>query len=121
MVLRQRVVAGEPGSVGAFRTQFADLEEPLPLDNGRSLSHVRIAYETYGQLSAARDNVILVCHALSGDAHAAGWSDDPDTPSAVDGFRADERGIQARGGLGRWDGMIGPNKAFDTNRYFVVC
>ena len=75
---------------------------------------MRIAYETYGTLSPTRDNVILVCHALSGDAHAAGWSDEPDAPSAVDGIGADERGIKPRGGLGWWDGMIGPGKAFDT-------
>src|SRR5438067_7338194 len=75
----------------------------------------------YGRLSPMRDNVILVCHALSGDAHAAGWSDDPDSPSAVDGFGADDRGIRARGGLGWWDGMIGPGKAFDTDRYCVIC
>jgi homoserine O-acetyltransferase len=65
--------------------------------------------------------VILVCHALSGDAHAAGWSAEPDAPSAVDGFGADERGIKARGGLGWWDAMIGPGKAYDTDRYCVVC
>jgi homoserine O-acetyltransferase len=104
-----------------FHTRQLDLPDPLPLDSGRALEHVRIAYEAYGQLSPARDNVILVCHALSGDAHAAGWSDDPEAPSAVDGFRADERGIKARGGLGWWDGMIGPGKAFDTDRYYVVC
>jgi homoserine O-acetyltransferase len=121
MALREQTVSGAPGSAGVFRTQYADLPEPLPLDSGRSLNQVRIAYETYGQLSPAKDNVILVCHALSGDAHAAGWSDDPEAPSAVDGFGADERGIATRGGLGWWDGMIGPGKAFDTNRYFVVC
>jgi homoserine O-acetyltransferase len=80
-----------------------------------------MAYETYGSLSPLRDNVVLVCHALSGDAHAAGWAEEPDAPSAVDGIGADERGIQPRGGLGWWDGMIGPGKAFDTDRYFVVC
>src|SRR5450631_2035482 len=121
MTLQQDVVVGAPGSAGVFRTQYVDLPEPLPLDGGRTLDQVRIAYETYGRLSPAKDNVILVCHALSGDAHAAGWSDDPEAPSAVDGFRADERGIAPRGGLGWWDGMIGPGKAFDTDRYFVVC
>jgi homoserine O-acetyltransferase/O-succinyltransferase len=121
MALGQDVVVGAPGSAGSFRTQYVELPEPLPLDGGRSLEQVRIAYEAYGRLSPARDNVILVCHALSGDAHAAGWSDDPDTPSAVDGFGADDRGIKARGGLGWWDGMIGPRKAFDTERYFVIC
>src|SRR5580704_9733071 len=114
-------LVGQPGSAGMVRTQYVDLPDPLPLDGGRSLARVRIAYETYGQLSPTRDNVILVCHALSGDAHAAGWSDDPEAPSAVDGFGADERGIKPRGGLGWWDGMIGPGKAFDTDRYFVIC
>ena len=106
------------GSVGTIRTLSADLPEPLTLDSGRTLAPVRIAYETYGRLAASRDNVILVCHALSGDAHAAGWSDDPDAPTTVDGVGAAQR---ARGGLGWWDGMIGPGKAFDTDRYFVVC
>ena len=121
MALRQDVVVGAPGSAGVFRTQYLDLPAPLPLDCGRSLEGVRIAYETYGHLSPAKDNVVLVCHALSGDAHAAGWSDDPSAPSAVDGFGADERGIKPRSGLGWWDGMIGPGKAFDTDRYFVIC
>ncbi|MBV9168959.1 MAG: homoserine O-acetyltransferase [Chloroflexi bacterium] len=117
----REVVVGVPGSAGVARTQFIDLPHPLALDSGASLEHVRIAYETYGRLAPTRDNVILVCHALSGDAHAAGWSEDPDAPSAVDGIGADERGIKPRGGLGWWDGMIGPGKAFDTDRYFVVC
>ena len=121
MALGGEVVVGAPGSAGIFRTQFVDLQEALPLDCGRTLAQVRIAYETYGTLSPARDNVVLVCHALSGDAHAAGWSDDPTAPSAVDGYGADERGIRPRGGLGWWDGMIGPGKAFDTDRYFVAC
>jgi homoserine O-acetyltransferase len=121
MALQADVVVGKPGSAGVFRTQYVDLPEPVRLDCGRTLPRVRIAYETYGHLAPARDNVILVCHALSGDQHAAGWSDDPEMPSAVDGFGADERGIAARGGLGWWDGMIGPGKAFDTDRYFVVC
>ena len=65
------------GSVGTVETQFLDLPEPLVLDCGRTLHPVRIAYETYGTLSPARDNVILVCHALSGDAHAAGFAKTP--------------------------------------------
>jgi homoserine O-acetyltransferase len=121
MAVGEGVGVGAPGSAGVFRAQYVDLPEALELDCGRSLEQVRIAYEVYGRLSAARDNVVLVCHALSGDAHAAGWSDEPDAPSAVDGFGADERGIKPRGGLGWWDGMIGPGKAFDTDRYCVVC
>lgn len=108
------------GSAGIIETQYVDLPDPIPLDGGGSLFPVRMAYETYGQLSAARDNVILICHALSGDAHAAGWSAEAGAPSAVDGIGADERGIRAHGGLGWWDSMIGPGKAFDTDRYFVI-
>ena len=92
----------------------------MPLDCGRELRPVRIAYETYGELSPLRDNVILVCHALSGDAHAAGYSREAAARSTRDGFGADDRDGTAGKGLGWWDGMIGPGKAFDTDRYFVV-
>ena len=108
------------GSVGVVETQYLDLPAPLSLDCGRELSGVRIAYETYGKLSPARDNVILVCHALSGDAHAAGISPTPAAASTRDGFRAEERDAGTTAGLGWWDGMIGPGKAFDTDEYFVV-
>src|SRR5688572_22368770 len=108
------------GSVGTVDTQFLDLPEPLPLDCGRELRGVRVAYETYGTLAPARDNVILVCHALSGDAHAAGFARRPPAESTRDGFGAEDRDGSAGKGLGWWDGMIGPGKAFDTDRYFVV-
>jgi homoserine O-acetyltransferase len=108
------------GSVGTVDTQFLELPKPLALDCGRELDRVRIAYETYGTLSPARDNVILVCHALSGDAHAAGFTTAPAAASTRDGFRADERDGSAGRGLGWWDGMIGPGKAFDTDQFFVV-
>jgi homoserine O-acetyltransferase len=107
------------GSVGTVETQVLDLPAPVPLDCGREL-RVRVAYETYGALSPARDNVVLVCHALSGDAHAAGYSKTPIGESTRDGFRADERDAGKGRGLGWWDGMIGPGKAFDTERFFVV-
>ena len=107
-------------SVGVVETQHLDLSRPLALDCGRRLPSVRIAYEAYGTLSPARDNVILVCHALSGDAHAAGHARTPTAESTRDGFRAEERDGDQRGGLGWWDGMIGPGKAFDTDRFFVV-
>lgn len=110
----------EEGSVGVVETRYVDLPRPVSLDCGRELSNVRIAYETYGDLSPSKDNVILVCHALSGDAHAAGWSATPVEESALDGFGADEREIASKAGLGWWDGMIGPGKAFDTDRFFVV-
>ena len=108
------------GSVGAVETQFLDLPQPPALDCGRTLHSVRVAYETYGTLSPARDNVILVCHALSGDAHAAGFAKTPPPESTRDGFAAEDRDGTGGRGLGWWDGMIGPGKAFDTNRYFVV-
>jgi homoserine O-acetyltransferase len=108
------------GSVGTVETQFLDLPTPLTLDCGRTLHPIRIAYETYGTLSPERDNVILVCHALSGDAHAAGYAKTPPSESARDGFGAEDRDGSAGRGLGWWDGMIGPGKAFDTNQFFVV-
>ena len=108
------------GSVGIVDTQFIDLPRPLTLDSGRELVQVRLAYETYGTLSPDRDNVILVCHALSGDAHAAGNAAAPTSESTRDGFRAQERDAGRGEGLGWWDGMIGPGKAFDTDRFFVV-
>ena len=76
--------------------------DAIPLDSGATLAPVEVAYETYGELNAAKTNAILVLHAFSGDAHAAGIS-------ALDGKP------------GWWDNMIGPHKAFDTNKYFVIC
>ncbi len=76
--------------------------DSLSLDSGATLAPVEVAYETYGQLNAARTNAILVLHAFSGDAHAAGISPETGKP-------------------GWWDNMIGPGKGFDTNKYFVIC
>jgi homoserine O-acetyltransferase len=76
--------------------------DAISLDSGATLAPVDVAYETYGELNAAKTNAILVLHAFSGDAHAAGIS-------ALDGKP------------GWWDNMIGPHKAFDTNKYFVIC
>jgi len=107
------------GSVGTVETRYLDLPAPVRLDCGQDL-RVRVAYETYGTLSPQRDNVILVCHALSGDAHAAGMSRTPPAEGTRDGFGAADRDGAAGKGLGWWDGMIGPGKAFDTERFFVV-
>jgi homoserine O-acetyltransferase len=109
-----------PGSVGVVEAQYLDLPRPMRLDCGQSLQSVRVAYETYGALNLQRDNVILVCHALSGDAHAAGISRTPPAEGTRDGFAAEERDGAAAKALGWWDGMIGPGKAFDTDRFFVV-
>ncbi len=113
-------VESAPGSVGEVETRYMTLPRPLVLECGKSLEPVTIAYETYGKLSPAKDNVILVCHALSGDAHAAGTSPEATLESTRDGFRADERDQGATASLGWWDGMIGPGKAFDTDEHFVV-
>ena len=83
------------------RTQTAQFEE-LPLDCGETLRALEVAYETYGALDADKSNAVVVLHAFSGDAHAAGISEEDGKP-------------------GWWDNMIGPGKAFDTNRYFVIC
>jgi homoserine O-acetyltransferase len=110
----------EAGSVGSVETRYLDLPSPVRLDCGRELHQVRVAYETYGRLAPARDNIILVCHALSGDAHAAGYAKTPARESTRDGFRAEQRDGLTGKGLGWWDGMIGSGKAFDTDRFFVV-
>lgn len=76
--------------------------DSISLDNGATLAPVEVAYESYGELNARKSNAILVLHAFSGDAHAAGISHETGKP-------------------GWWDNMIGPGKAFDTNKYFVFC
>jgi homoserine O-acetyltransferase/O-succinyltransferase len=114
------VTTSAAGSVGTVDTKFLDLPAPVRLDCGRGLHPVRIAYEAYGALSPARDNVILVCHALSGDAHAAGISRVTPASGTRDGFAAEDRDRASGRGLGWWDGMIGPGKAFDTDRYHVI-
>lgn len=78
-----------------------DLPE-LKLENGEILRDVCVAYETYGELNSACNNAILIAHAFSGDAHAAFYHEGDSRP-------------------GWWDKMIGPGKAFDTSRYFVIC
>src|SRR5215204_3852320 len=105
MIARMTTSASKPaaGSVGTVETQFLELPHPLVLDCGRTLHPVRIAYETYGTLSPARDNVLLVCHALSGDAHAAGFARTPPPESARDGFGADDRDGAVGKALGWWD------------------
>lgn len=108
------------GSIGTVETRYCELEAPLALECGTRLAPVRIAYETYGELAPDRDNVVLVCHALSGDAHAAGIAATEPAGATRDGFRAEERDPVNARSLGWWDGMIGPGKAFDTDRFFVV-
>jgi len=92
-------------SVGPVQTKYVTFAEPpneLSLELGGKLGPVTIAYETYGELNSDRTNAILVCHALSADAHAAGYLEGENAP-------------------GWWEDMIGPGKAFDTDKHFVVC
>jgi len=118
--MRARSSDSTEGSIGTVDTQFLDLPERLRLDCGQDLHPVRIAYETYGTLAPSRDNAILVCHALSGGAHAAGYASAAPAASTRDGFAAEERDADRGRSLGWWDGMIGPGKAFDTEQFFVV-
>lgn len=97
-------VAAYGRSVGTVYPRSIQCNDPLPLESGAQLpAPWTLAYETYGQLNAQRSNAILVCHALSGDAHAAGTH-------STNGKRP-----------GWWDAFIGPGRAFDTDRYFVIC
>ena len=91
------------GSVGIVTPQTIVIDTPLLLACGRSLSRFELVIETYGRLNAARSNAVLICHALSGDHHAAGF------------HSADDRKP------GWWDSAIGPGKPIDTNKFFVVC
>jgi homoserine O-acetyltransferase len=90
-------------SVGLVSPSTLHVDSPLKLDCGRTLSSYDLVYETYGELNADHSNAVLICHALSGDHHAAGYHSMADRKP------------------GWWDTAIGPGKAIDTNRFFVVC
>ena len=89
-------------SAGLVQTQHYSIQDEIALVHGESLSGITVAYESYGLLNAEKSNAVLVCHALSGDAHAAGWIKGEEKP-------------------GWWDIIIGPGKALDTDKYFVIC
>ncbi len=91
-----------PG-VGIVHRQYLTWTEPLVLESGERLGPLSLAFETYGQLNDERSNAILLLHALSGDAHAAGRHSHADRKP------------------GWWDEMVGPGRPFDTERYFVIC
>ncbi|HXG27976.1 MAG TPA: homoserine O-acetyltransferase [Nevskiales bacterium] len=91
-----------PDSVGLVQPQTLHVDQPLALDCGKTLPQYDLVYETYGRLNADRSNAILVCHALSGDHHVAGYHSPEDRKP------------------GWWDDFIGPGKPMDTNRFFVV-
>ena len=90
------------GSVGAVQARYASFDTPLKLKGGALLPEFELAYETYGELNAARSNAVLVCHALNASHHVAGYY--ADEPSNV----------------GWWDNLVGPGKPLDTRRFFVV-
>lgn len=85
------------------QTQYVTFERELKLQSGATLGPITLAYETYGTLNQDRSNAILICHAWSGDAHVAGYHT-PNDPKP-----------------GWWDEAVGPGKAFDTDKYFIVC
>jgi len=90
-------------SVGLVTPQCMQFDEPLELACGRTLNQYQLFYETYGELNADKSNAVLICHALSSNHHAAGYhSAEDDKP-------------------GWWDVAIGPGKAIDTNKFYVVC
>jgi len=91
-----------PDSVGIVSPATQHFDQPLVLANGRTLAQYDIVYETYGTLNSEKDNAVLICHALSGHHHAAGFHSTNDKHP------------------GWWDNYIGPTKAIDTNRFFVV-
>jgi homoserine O-acetyltransferase len=90
------------GLVETRRVVLFDEGDPLRLESGARIEHVEVAYETYGRLNAARTNAVFVCHALTGDANAAGHHGDATRP-------------------GWWDNIIGPGRPLDTDRLFVIC
>jgi homoserine O-acetyltransferase len=101
----QGLVLEKNNNLGMVKTDYFHFALPpneLILENGEKLGPITVAYETYGQLNDQRSNAILILHALSGDAHAAGFHKGDEKP-------------------GWWDDMIGPGKAFDTDKYFVIC
>ena len=105
MKTQKPIPNAHPKSVGIVTPQhftFAQ-EQRFQLDSGATIGPVTIEYETYGQLNAEKSNAILICHALSGSAHAAGL----------------HAGDDAKPGW--WDECIGPGKAFDTDQFFVIC
>lgn len=93
----------EENSVGIVKTQYHTINEGIQFESGVEFSPITVAYETYGELNNKKDNAILVIHALTGDAHAAGYHSETDKKA------------------GWWDTLIGKGKAFDTDKYFIIC
>lgn len=100
------------GKVATRFHTFGSADDPFVTAGGDALPGVTIAYETYGELNADRSNAVVLFHALSGSQHAAGSNSDV---RGLDGRWTEELHT------GWWDGFIGPGRALDTNKYFIIC
>lgn len=96
------VIFMDKDSVGFVETKYFNIDDSFVLESGRTLEDITVAYETYGELNSDKSNAILVCHALTGDAHAAGWHKGSEKP-------------------GWWEIVIGPGKVIDSEKYFIIC
>ena len=96
------VIFMDKDSVGFVETQYFNINDSFVLESGETLDDITVAYETYGELNSDKTNAILICHALTGDAHAAGWHKGASKP-------------------GWWEIIIGPGKVLDSEKYFIIC
>lgn len=104
---QEKPISAPNNSVGIVTPEVVKIDTPLTLECGTTLPSYELSYETYGELNKDKNNAILICHALSGHQHAAGFSN--------------EEELRSNKPSGWWDQLIGPGKVIDTSRFFVVC